>query len=177
MATSPPLSQEAASRLGAIANIGSVQVFRLMARLDDQPLGQGSLTWNLKDPEFFWNLDGRDLVALLVLEISIAMQSTEQEPERRLGVVHVGYRLEYSFKEDISSEEEIPHFVGISGFLQVWPYLRAEVQTLTAKLGLPALTLPVLLAGQAASMVTVKHVREAAPGEGAGADDTVTGKS
>jgi hypothetical protein len=174
MATNPPLSREAASRLGTIANVGRVQVFSLMAKLDEQPQEQASLTWNLKAPEFLWDLEGRDLVALLVLEISISMRATELEAERRLGIIHVGYRLEYSFSDEISNEEDIPHFVGITGFLQVWPYLRAEVQMLTAKLGLPALTLPVLLVGQAATMATVKHVSEVASSamvEKAGTDE------
>ena len=39
-------------------------------------------------------------------------------------------------------------FVGIVGWMHVWPYIRAEVQALSSKLGFPALTLPPLLAGQ-----------------------------
>jgi hypothetical protein len=39
-----------------------------------------------------------------------------------------------------------------------WPYLRAEVQSLTSKLELPPLTLPPLVSGQIPNFVTVERL-------------------
>lgn len=67
-----------------------------------------------------------------------------------LGRLFVALCAEYQFVGELTEEEEslIPHFLGISGWMHAWPYLRAEVQNLTTKLGLPPYVLPPLYAGE-----------------------------
>jgi hypothetical protein len=159
---------EAASRLSSLTSIGNVQLFRLVAGLNETSDEGGTLDWNLENPTFVWQRNGQHLIALLILNLTFNLQSKEAAPARRIGAIQVGYRVEYALKDESVSDDDIPHFVGISGFMHVWPYLRSEVQALTAKLGLPSLTLPIMVSGQAAAMVTVKHVGEAVSSNDAG---------
>ena len=170
MSVSPPLSIEAAGRLANIAAMGSMRIVRLAAGLKDEVDEPGQLSWNLKDPTFVWEYADRAIIAFMPLDITISLRTEKDKPEvqdseRPLGIIHVAYRAQYSLKEEPANEEDIPHFVGISGFLHVWPYLRSEVQSLTAKLGLPSLTLPVLMSGHAAKKVTLLRATEIIPAE------------
>lgn len=172
MTVSPPLLAEAASRLANIASMGNIRVVHLSANLDnDEFNAPGSLSWRLKDPTFVWEYDKSALVAFMPFEITITFRTEDNGLEHTVGVINVAYRAQYSLKEEPASEEDIPHFVGISGFLHVWPYLRAEVQSLTAKLGLPSLTLPVLVSGHAAQKVTLERARDIIPPEMAAESD------
>ena len=60
----------------------------------------------------------------------------------------------------VAEHADLDDFVGISGYLHLWPYLRAEVQCLTTKLGLPPLVLPVQMSSHAAAAVTVVQASE-----------------
>jgi len=133
--------------------------------LEDDLDGTGNLTWILKDPTFIWEYNKPGLIAFIPFELTIKFRS-EDGAEHNVGVVQVAYRVEYAVKEESANEDDIPHYVGISGFLHVWPYLRAEVQSLTAKLGLPSLTLPVVVSGHPAHKVTLERARDVLASKG-----------
>jgi hypothetical protein len=78
-----------------------------------------------------------------------------QAPEGKAPIefvqMQVGYLCVYGILREVTSEEEelVPQFLKTAGWAHAWPYLRAEVQSIAMKLGLPPLVLPVLLPGQA----------------------------
>lgn len=77
--------------------------------------------------------------------VNIAMHGPDSLPFATIALVHrVIYRRNEGWVD--SDEEWLADYVGIVGSVQVWPYTRAEVQSLTSKMGLPALILPVLSA-------------------------------
>ena len=81
-------------------------------------------------------------------------------PLARVAVTtRVSYMREPGFVE--ADLEYVEDYLGIVGWMHVWPYARADVQALSARLGFPPLVLPVLLAGQTSSAV-VRRQEEAA---------------
>lgn len=82
-----------------------------------------------------------------------------------LAEISVAFRALYlkAAPLDGASRDSLTDYLGIVGWMHVWPYLRAEVQTLSTRLGFPPLVLPVLLAGQTAE-VPVEWVARTANG-------------
>lgn len=75
-----------------------------------------------------------------------------------LAKLEVAFRVFYALATPFSPEDEafVPDYLRSAGWLHAWPYLRAEVQRLSSSLGLPALVLPVLLAGQMGDIAVMR---------------------
>ena len=100
-----------------------------------------------------WARFSDGLVALFGLSSAIvALPRREGDPEPgELGIVQVTVQVEYDIRKELDDEQQaaLPDFIGVVGWMHAWPYIRAEVQELSAKLRFnPPVTLPVLLAGQ-----------------------------
>lgn len=91
---------------------------------------------------------------IAVYPVTIAIEHRAGERRVPLGELHVSFRAIYVKEPAFTSEDSVAveHYVGIVGWMHVWPYVRAEVQSLSTKLGYPPLLLPVLLAGQTAEI-------------------------
>jgi hypothetical protein len=165
----PPLDVSAASRLAQNVRLRDVVCIGLEAKHLGTPeyRPDQSLAWDIPRMTAIWDLKGEDLKVILpfTVFIDVAEAEVEGQPERKTRVAEIGVvmRLDYSLEkqgESVPSEDDVPDFVGVSGYMHAWPYFRAEVQWLSAKLGFPPLVLPVIVSGHAATQVTVQQLSE-----------------
>jgi hypothetical protein len=117
----------------------------------------------MPDPTGLWELAPSLLRALFPLSLEVSHGKPGEK--KKIAEFTVAIRLDYRLSKSDWSEEDVPHYVGISGFLHAWPYFRAEIQSLSTKLGLPPLVLPPAVSGYAAKHVSV--VRAAKHGQAA----------
>lgn len=160
----PPLNVEAASRLAPKIHLDEVSFMEVTAKYETLPTQDvPTLNWDLADPTAHWEIIDRDLRVLLPLALDINFE--REEKKERLAKIVVALAIDYHLKKGESwDEDDVPHYVGISGFIHAWPYFRAEVQALTTKLRLPPLTLPVIVSGHAAKKVSVVRAGEQSEG-------------
>jgi hypothetical protein len=117
------------------------------------PIGGTPLGFNMNQRPAFWNIVDDAVIAMYSMQVEIEDRSLDK-PET-LARIDVSLRAEYIFRPDFqrgTDETLIEHYVGIVGRMHAWPYFRAEVQGLSAKLGLPPLTLPVVMSGDMAKL-------------------------
>lgn len=137
---------------------------RLAGHVENPRLG-----FTLERPDVLWVADDKLVRGLFNLELTIdhvseeatKTEEVEDDDGQRtpLAVIRVGMRVIYRFLPKYVQNEDapfLPHFLGIQGFLHVWPYIRAEVQNLSNRLSFPPLILPL---GRASSFADVR-VRE-----------------
>jgi len=100
------------------------------------------LSWQHSKLILSWVRENGTLHAIVPLRIAIRGDAGG-EP-RALADVEVTLTLDYAPRDPARSipDDDIDHFVGLSSLLHAWPYLRAEVQALTAKLEIAPLVLP-----------------------------------
>jgi hypothetical protein len=123
---------------------------------------EGSLAFSLPNITIRWTIVGDEVRAIFPFQVLLQIKVDDETTT--IATINVGYVTVYRVPPEVA-EEDIPHFIGISGYMQTWPYFRADVQTLSAKLGLPPLTLPLLLSSQAAEKATVVRLQEPTDGE------------
>ena len=162
----PPLDVNAASRLATSLRIRDIVCVGLEAKhlaAAEAPPGS-ALGWETPLVEVFWELEGDALKVLLPFSVFIHAHvngDAEKEKRVRLAELMIGMRIEYEVtRTEAWSEADVPHYVGISSYLHAWPYLRADVQWLTAKLGYPPLVLPIIVSGHPAKQATVTRLSE-----------------
>jgi preprotein translocase subunit SecB len=162
----PPLDVNAASRLSSSLRIRDIVCVGLEAKhlaTEEAPSGS-TLGWETPPVQVFWDLEGDVLKVILPFSVFIdAHQHEKADKEKvvRLAEITVAMRIEYAVTRGESwSEEDVPHYVGVCSYLHAWPYFRADVQSLTAKLGYPPLVLPVIVSGHAAKQATVTRLSE-----------------
>lgn len=123
------------------------------------PVETSELSFGIRFDEVEWQLGDNHLFAAFPLAVGITEASESGREIASIQLVLRGsYRLSESF-DRVADLDATDHFLAIVGWLQMWPYLRAEVQQLSNRLGLPPLVLPVLLPGQTADL----SVRRAQP--------------
>lgn len=160
--SSAPLDVNAAARLAQHVQLQSIACVGLAAAHISliTPAPVQSLGWEFPDPTATWHLEKNQLRALFPLSLTVTVTRRGEEPAR-LSEFSATFAVEYeveSLSPDV--QKDIPHYVGITGLLHVWPYFRAEIQALTTKLGLPPLTLPVIVSGQASKIVSVVPAKD-----------------
>jgi preprotein translocase subunit SecB len=87
---------------------------------------------------------------IAVLPLKVEIQHKHGDQTTVLANLEVALRLTYEREGgplDLTEQDVLPDFLGIVGWAHAWPYARAEVQSMSTKLGFPALVLPVLHAG------------------------------
>lgn len=162
----PPLDVAAAARLSTSLHLEDVICIGLSAKhigaTHEVSPAEYKLSWEMPNVEVVWELDNGTLKVLVPFTLFIEAHPSEGVGEKRkLAEIGVAFRLEYDAKKhETWSEEDLPHYAGITSFLHAWPYLRAEVQHLSTKIGFPPLLLPVVVSGYAAKRVTVRRLRE-----------------
>ena len=84
------------------------------------------------------------------IQVTVRRPVSDSELED-LAEITVAYQCVYNFLRDPGETDlaAIPSFLSTVGWSHAWPYLRAEVQSISSRLGLPAVILPMLLPGQA----------------------------
>lgn len=131
------------------------------------PVGGTRLGFTLSQGPALWNIVEDSLIAMYQMEVQIENRS--DAPVVPVANIVVSLRAEYKFAPAFQLERDehlLEHYVGIVGRMHAWPYFRAEVQTLSAKLGLPPLTLPVVLSGDMAKLPVTRwteHTTERPP--------------
>ena len=152
-----------ASTLNAKLRLDTISHFRVAASHVDgggEESPHFSYTMTMDSPVYA----EPDQSVIAVFPVTIAIEHRAADRRVPLGELHVTVRAIYvkepAFTTDDSSAVE--DYVGIVGWMHVWPYVRAEVQNLSTKLGFPPLLLPVLLAGQTAD-IPVRRLDAPAP--------------
>jgi preprotein translocase subunit SecB len=158
----PPLDPKAASRLAPNMRLNDVSYLWLsVGYASDEPEESDlPLSWAVAPIVASWLRSDQTIIAVFPFEVSIDGKS-EAGTSTRIADVAVGLRVEYTIVPGVDlADADIDDFVGVNGYIQLWPYLRAEVQNLTTKVGLPPLVLPVQLSGHAARAVSVAREAE-----------------
>lgn len=154
------LSVEVASSASKKVQLSGISLTCIHAGLVGRDRKSGELSYREKRTSVEWSRSGDTLnlylcykgeIEVLVGSGSTGDEDTDGEP---LGNIQLELHSRYDLLET-TTVQELYHFAGIVGFMHAYPYIRAEVQTLTCKLGLPALTLGVLLSGIAVNRVLV----------------------
>lgn len=95
------------------------------------------------------------MVAFVAFSLLIKTQTAEDDVKLDLARIRLTVKLQYAIRSDEISDDEMRSFAGVSGYMHAFPYVRSEVQALTATIGLPALTLPLVLSGEVPQLVRV----------------------
>lgn len=139
-----------ASAMNAVFKLQSINLGSLRANL--VPRGGESdpeaLSWDLREVDIRWVPFAHEIRVICPFVVDLYVQvDGRKRHAAELGVV---FRVDYNLAKDseMPSDEDISHYVGVLGFMHAWPYLRADVQSLSTRLGFPGLTLPVMLSGQ-----------------------------
>ncbi len=173
----PPLDVAAATRISNSGRLSlrDVVVIGLSANhVATSPDGPVTLDWKVDEVVATWDLDAEDVKAVFPMSIRIdAFNDNEPAARVRIAEVAIAFRLDYRVTNATDDVwlDDLENFVGVCGYLHLWPYFRSEVQWLTTKLGFPPLVLPLVVSGDAASRVSVQNVTElkkafAGPAEG-----------
>lgn len=158
MIVRPPLNVDAAARLASKLHLRDVLCVETSAKYVAAPSASKSpaLSWDLKNPQANWRLEKAEVGVRFPFAITIEETNADGAQDRMIADLNLVFQIEYAIDElDKAHMVELPHYLGISGFMHLWPYVRAEVQCLTSKLRLPPLILPVVVSGHAARIVTM----------------------
>lgn len=136
-------SVDVARKLNKSLRLENVAVAGIKAEANS--FGEPPFKFAMKLGAVHWTRNDANLLAFFPIEVDIQDGSVEA-----LASLSVLMRVTYGLSDDLIDEQiaAVPHYLGIVGWMQVWPYIRSEIQELSTKLGFPPLTLPVLLAGQ-----------------------------
>ncbi len=161
----PPLDVNAAARLSNGLRLRDIICVGLEAKhlVPESGVADAALGWEMPPLQVFWELDdaGLKVIVPFTLFIEAHANGGNGDKKTRLAEIGVGLRLEYEVKKGESwSDEDLPHYAGITSYLHAWPYFRADVQLLSTKLGYPPLVLPVIVSGHPAKQVSVTRLSE-----------------
>jgi hypothetical protein len=161
--TTPALSEAIAAELSKSFQLRQVSCLGLEAKHVTPSLPPDpSFGWDIPKTRLVWELQDEALQVIAPVSVFIEAKSESSGKAVRLADISVVLRAEYALSNDRKplDESKVQHYVGICTFLHLWPYLRADVQWLTTKLGLPPLVLPVIVSGHAAEQVIVSRLKD-----------------
>jgi hypothetical protein len=151
MRPDPKIAAEEASNW----NLRSIEFHRIHAE-QHLPRGAGPLDWRLLGVPVQYVAHAKQVRLLVPFELEVFGSD-----EKVLVGIGVALQLDYELTIPPSSERAL-HAAGILGVMHAWPYFRSEVQSLSAKVGLPALTMPTVLSGAVPKWATVHDVSDVA---------------
>lgn len=136
--------------------LADVSCFGIGARVM-VPSPGGLLHYRIEHVAMDWHLSGAEIFLSVPFELVVEHAATKDSQKVSIGTISVDFSLTYRSRSSELSvpRDEIPHVIGISGYMHAWPYFRADVQWLTTKVGLPSLTLPVVLSGEIPGKVMI----------------------
>jgi hypothetical protein len=151
------LKVEEASRLSPKLRLTAVHVGGVQARtIGGADMSTGELGWKLMPINIRWAWIEGSVRVLVPVTLHVLMGSGAVS-KARVAEIGVFLRLDYELAVDetasASIDAAVSSFVGISGCLHAWPYVRAEIHQLSTKIGLPALVLPPIVSGSIAAVV------------------------
>lgn len=152
------LTVDAAAAAAPHLELQGVAITRVSAaRIGERTAGQ--LFIELPVVNVQWQTVGDTVKAMFPFIVNI-FTGTLDGQRHVTAEIALDLRLDYAFRsaENRPDGDDLASYVGVSGFMHAWPYLRAEVQSLTAKIALPPLTLPVMLTGEVPDRVTVTRL-------------------
>lgn len=158
--------QAKAEQLGKSLDDGgiSISLMGFSATIEDQiSLSRRGLAFDLDCGGAAWaKVDAIHLVGVFPFAITLQAAAVDDRPATNFGRIFVALRISYEFNVplDEQPDDALENFVGFYGFLHLWPYARAEVQSLSAKLGLPPLVLPVLRPGLLPNTLSIRRMSE-----------------
>ncbi len=160
--TTAPLDIGKASEASTKLRIVHISILALQAQAHQINV-RGPLRYEVAHRPATWSKLGNDaLICLFAIDTVIELSDTGTKAAEISVTLRSEYRLEESFEVG-KDEHLLPHYVGIVARLHAWPYFRAEVQTLSTKIGIPPLTLPVLLAGHTVRLPVEQYLEEPVP--------------
>jgi hypothetical protein len=121
------------------------------------PAAAASADWALEPPTVTWVMIGREVQVAMPFDVGVTCGA------ERVYEMHVKLRATYDVRAeaDVPEARDLDHYAGISAVLHAWPYLRAEVQSLSVKLGMVApVVLPNIVASQLPDSVEVKRMKQ-----------------
>jgi hypothetical protein len=127
----------------------NVQCVAVVAERLPNSKADGKLSFTMSGKDAHWTKEGdSQLVASFPFEVMVEVSRDGQSKED-LAKFFLQYVIVYKTAKLLASwsDESLESFVARYGSTHVWPYLRADLQAMTAKVGLPALTLPPLKYG------------------------------
>lgn len=131
---------DAARKLMACAELETVRLTRCKATIDvDSHISET----NKVSLSFKTKADGKKAPSSMELDFDFTLIGDLGEPAKK--VVEIGLRLRASYRlpPDLTVlPGEIKAFAMSNGMLNVWPYWREFVQSITSRAGLPPLTVP-----------------------------------
>jgi hypothetical protein len=120
--------------------------------------GDGDLGFEVEHATLMWNAVSENRWQV-IFPMVVSLRETTPAGHRPFAVLRVVIVAGYEFEPlNEAQTDALPHFLAINGMMHVWPYLRAEVQSLTTKLSVPPLTLPMLFAGSVEKFVSMPSV-------------------
>jgi hypothetical protein len=114
------------------------------------------LGWTLPDVDMTFKHTKTSLKVVAPFTL-IVHDASSSSPAPQLLTIGMTLVLTYHHRTGAAPSESVDDFAGTLGFMHSWPYFRAEVQSLTAKLGLPALTLPIVLSGNVSKLARIQR--------------------
>lgn len=155
-----PLDDQIAGAVAPHATLLSIDCVGLEAR-HVAWLEVANLGYEVIPVQPVWARTGGSVNAIFAFNLDI--HTTDAQGIKTSFVrVNVAYRISYGISDEINTND-VRHFVGVSGFMHLWPYLRAEVQYLTTQIGLPPLVLPLMRSGNASEFVRIGGPNEEPP--------------
>lgn len=145
--------REIAARVAARADIVDVRALKILAHLESQPTQPHGLIYSMNNSvEAEYEEGDRHFIVSVTYSIEVeeaASNSDDEddgEDERRVATIAFTHAALFSLQiregEDPPTSEELEAFASTTGQFALYPYAREFVSMITARLGLPALTIP-----------------------------------
>ena len=138
---------QSARRLIAVVRLANVRLVELHAKT---AVRESELTQDMK-PVYRYSaksaggLNEGVFYVRAGIELEIGSEDTPQ-----VVLIKVQYELEYHLPEDFKAKRaELTAFASVNGVFNAWPYFRETLQSVTQKMNLPPVVLPVYRVPQA----------------------------
>jgi hypothetical protein len=142
-------AQDAAAALSTLA----IHLVMMNAERAPAAIAPSHLRFQLSCSGVYWRkIESNSVFVMYPYEVTVfdTSDGTPTESANEIGFFTLLYQVVYGLSKPLStwSDETLEAFVSYYGANHSWPYARAELQAMTAKVGLPALTLPILRMGE-----------------------------
>jgi hypothetical protein len=146
-----------AAKLAPSLALRTIAFEAVEGRLVSAPTAAANVEWALEPPTVTWMMIGREVQVAMPFDVGVTYGG------ERVFEMHVKLRATYDVRAeaDVPEARDVDHYAGISAVLHACPYLRAEVQSLSVKLGMAApVVLPNIVASQLPESVEVKRAKQ-----------------
>lgn len=143
---------EEAAKIASYVRIKTICFTSIIAQSFSPQKGT-DVQYGLEEVPVLWTSQDKGMLAIVQLRLAL------QSDGNVFGEFNLDSRIDYELETDsLPSDSAISKFVELNCVLHAWPYLRAEAQSLSLKLGMPMMLLPVLRAGQAAALTRPRRM-------------------